>query len=298
SRGGPRASARAGRAWGGRKWQRTTGRTSTTWTPWSRTWLAAPRLPRAPLLPPARWTWAPWASTPQAAPPPRRRPRRTTARTWAAAPTPEGRRGARGPAPLRGGAVAGAAMRGGEPARGAGQARSLPRRAPHTVRLRGLVGALPSGARGRYRGWAHVRRADAGRAGAVAGEGGASCGPPRACERPPEGRALAGDCSPRPAGRSQEGRGGEGGAGQPGGRAWNGAGFALARDLCAAFAGAAQREKHPRRGGRGVGARRPGALGSAGVAGVGRDPRPLRVVTTITTGSFSLFSAFGCPYRA
>ncbi|CAK0858652.1 unnamed protein product, partial [Prorocentrum cordatum] len=156
-----------------------------------------------------------------------------------------------------------------------------------------LVGALPSGARGRYRGWAHVRRADAGRAGAVAGEGGASCGPPRACERPPEGRALAGDCSPRPAGRSQEGR-----AGQPGGRAWNGAGFALARDLCAAFAGAAQREKHPRRGGRGVGARRPGALGSAGVAGVGRDPRPLRVVTTITTGSFSLFSAFGCPYRA
>ncbi|CAK0858660.1 unnamed protein product, partial [Prorocentrum cordatum] len=71
-----------------------------------------------------------------------------------------------------------------------------------------LVGALPSGARGRYRGWAHVRRADAGRAGAVAGEGGASCGPPRACERPPEGRALAGDCSPRPAGRSQEGRGG------------------------------------------------------------------------------------------
>ncbi|CAK0858654.1 unnamed protein product, partial [Prorocentrum cordatum] len=69
-----------------------------------------------------------------------------------------------------------------------------------------LVGALPSGARGRYRGWAHVRRADAGRAGAVAGEGGASCGPPRACERPPEGRALAGDCSPRPAGRSQEGR--------------------------------------------------------------------------------------------
>ncbi|CAK0858661.1 unnamed protein product, partial [Prorocentrum cordatum] len=73
-----------------------------------------------------------------------------------------------------------------------------------------LVGALPSGARGRYRGWAHVRRADAGRAGAVAGEGGASCGPPRACERPPEGRALAGDCSPRPAGRSQEGRGGLG----------------------------------------------------------------------------------------
>ncbi|CAK0858653.1 unnamed protein product, partial [Prorocentrum cordatum] len=118
-----------------------------------------------------------------------------------------------------------------------------------------------------------------------------------------EGRVAAphGRVSARPKGarsRATAAPGLQGGVRRVEAGAWNGAGFALARDLCAAFAGAAQREKHPRRGGRGVGARRPGALGSAGVAGVGRDPRPLRVVTTITTGSFSLFSAFGCPYRA